>query len=198
MRQFYSVPVPGSNMKRRNLISPLVLLAGLFFVLLMVSCSKEGPAGADGAPGPKGDPGTGSSSVIYSDWLDVPFKADTIHTASGRIDTIGYYADIEAPKLTLELLGTADVKVYINTSDVTDPRIISLPYFGGNGGYIEVTSTAKTISIYSNMDVSTYFSQGRKYYQFRYMIVPGNTKADAAVVNWADYAEAKAYLKLED
>ena len=113
-------------MKRRNLASLLVLLSGLFFIFLMTSCSKDGsdgPQGPAGPVGPKGDAGSGD--VIYSAWLDVPFKPDTVHTAGGTIDTVGYYATIDVPKLTLELLNTADVQVYINSNDASDPTIYS-------------------------------------------------------------------------
>lgn len=190
-------------MKRSNLISPLVLLSGLFFVMLMTSCSKEGgagpqgPAGADGPAGPKGDAASGT--VIYSSWLDVPYKPDTIHRANGTIDTVGYYALIDAPKLTLALLNTADVKVYINTNDPSDPVIYPLPYNAPSGIYITVTAYTQKIQLYANANLSTVISNGKKYQQYRYMIVPGNTQSRSATsVNWSDYAAVKVYLGLKD
>ncbi|QEC44590.1 hypothetical protein [Pseudobacter ginsenosidimutans] len=188
-------------MKRRTLSSPLVLLSGLLFVMFLVSCSKEGPAGAEGPAGPPGPKGEGvADGVIYSDWLDVKYKPDTIHTAGGSIDTIGYYADIEVPKLTKEMLSIADVKAYINSSDITDPVIYSLPYSSGNGLYIQMSAYEKTISLYSNGDVGTVLdNKGKKFQQYRYMIVPGNAKANsAAQVKWPEYETVKAYLKLND
>jgi hypothetical protein len=200
-------------MKRLNLISPLVLLSGLFFVMFMISCGKDGsdgpagptgptgPTGAPGPAGPKGDAGSGSGSgnVIYSEWLDVSFKADTLHLANGKIDTIGFYAIIDAPKLTVELLGTADVKAYINTSDASDPVIYPLPYFAASGLNIRMTVYKQTIELYSNADVGTVITNGKKYQQYRYMIVPGNVEArSAAPVNWSDYTAVKAYLGLKD
>lgn len=177
-------------MKRRYL-SPLVLLSGLFFIVFMMSCSKQG------ATGPKGDAGT---SVIYSDWLDVAYKPDTVHTAGGGIDTLGYYATIAAPKLTLEMLNTADVKVYINSSNATDPVIYSLPYNSASGLYIEVSAYTQTIQLYSNAQLSTTTDgNGKKIQQYRYMIVPGNTTARAVTsVNWGDYSAVKTYLGLKD
>ncbi|MBO9682899.1 MAG: hypothetical protein J7502_09575 [Flavisolibacter sp.] len=203
MRQFFFVLVPCSTIKRRNLISPLVLLSGLFFVMFMLSCGKEGPAGADGPAGPAGPPGPKgdgvAGGVIYSDWLDVPFKPDTVHKAGGKIDTIGYYANIDAPKLTKTMLSTADLKVYINSSDATDPQIYSLPYSAKSGLYIQVTAVEKVISLYSNGDVGTVTANGKKYQQYRYMIVPGNTAANSAPeVKWPEYETVKAYLKLND
>ncbi|BAV07305.1 hypothetical protein [Filimonas lacunae] len=182
-------------MKRRNLISPLVLLSGLFFVVFLVSCSKEG------AQGPAGPAGTSGDSVFYSDWLDVSYKADTIHTSGGGIDTIGYYATINVPKLTLALLNTADVKVYINSQDATNPVVFSLPYYSATSGlYIQASTSVQTIDLYSNANVGTFLSNsGVKYQQYRYMIVPGNTHARKVdSVNWSDYAAVKAYLGLKD
>ncbi|SIS91667.1 hypothetical protein SAMN05421788_10271 [Filimonas lacunae] len=191
---FYAVNT-NSDMKRRNLISPLVLLSGLFFVVFLVSCSKEG------AQGPAGPAGTSGDSVFYSDWLDVSYKADTIHTSGGGIDTIGYYATINVPKLTLALLNTADVKVYINSQDATNPVVFSLPYYSATSGlYIQASTSVQTIDLYSNANVGTFLSNsGVKYQQYRYMIVPGNTHARKVdSVNWSDYAAVKAYLGLKD
>jgi hypothetical protein len=187
-------------MKTRNLISPLALLSGLFFVMFMISCGKDGadgPAGPAGPAGPKGDAGSGD--VIYSAWLDVPFKADTIHLANGKIDTVGYYATIDVPKLTLALLSTADVKVYINTDETGDPLIYPLPYSAASGLNIQMVAYTQTIELYSNADVGTVIVNGKKYQQYRYMIVPGNAQArSAAPVNWSDYTAVKAYLGLKD
>ena len=191
-------------MKRPILISPLVLLSGLFFVLFMISCGKDGKDGANGADGatgpagPKGDAGS-SGNVIYSAWLDVPYLPDTVHRVGGKIDTIGYYASISAPKLTQALLSTADVKVFFNANDVTDPVIYPLPYVAPTGLNIRFLAYTQNIQLDANGDVSTYTNNGKKYYQYRYMIVPGNNQARAAApVNWSDYAAVKAYLGLKD
>lgn len=190
-------------MKRRNLVYPVVLLSGLFLITLMASCGKDGSAGPEGPIGPAGPQGpkgdNASGTVIYSAWLDVPFKPDTIHLANGTIDTVGFYAVIDAPKLTLALLSTADLKVYVNTNDATDPVIYSLPYNGNSGLYIQLSAYTQKIELYSNADVGTTIANGKKYQQYRYMIVPGNTQSrSAAPVNWSDYAAVKAYLGLKD
>lgn len=189
-------------MKRRCIISPLVLLSVLFFVMFMISCGKDGADGAVGAQGPAGPAGpqgVAGTAVIYSDWLDVPFKPDTVHKAGGRIDTIGYYAVIDAPKLTKALLSTAEVKVYINASDASDPVIYSLPIRFNSGLTVEASAYTQTIQLYSNGDLTTKTSNGKKYQQFRYMIVPGNTQArSATTINWSNYAEVKEYLGLKD
>jgi hypothetical protein len=168
--------------------------------MFMISCGKDGATGPAGPVGPAGDTSTSSGTVIYSDWLDVPYKPDTIHNANGSIDTVGFYAIIDAPKLTKALLSTADVKVYINTSNTSDPLIYSLPYNAQSGIYIDVAAYTQKIQLYSNADVGTALANdGTKYQQYRYMIVPGNTGAKSATpVNWSDYAKVKAYLGLKD
>ncbi len=181
----------------------LVLLSGLFILMFMISCSKEGPAGPTGPAGPAGPAGpkgdSNSGSVIYSGWLDVPYKPDTLHRAGGKIDTLGYFAIIDAPKLTLDLLSTAEVKVYLNSSDPSDPVVYSLPYVGTSGLNIQVSVYKQKIQLYANGDVSTFTNNGKKYQQYRYMIVPGNVQArSAASVNWSDYASVKLYLGLND
>ncbi|WP_431213394.1 hypothetical protein ACQ86N_00125 [Puia sp. P3] len=192
---------------KRLCLSPLVL-SGLFLVIFIVSCGKQGgtgPAGATGATGPAGPAGpagpkgdSASGSVIYSDWMDVNFLPDTVHTA-GKIDTIGYYAIISVPKLTTAMLSNSDVKVYINTSDITNPLIYPLPYSGTSGLNIELSAYAQNIQLYSNGQVSTVTSNGKKIQQYRYMIVPGNTKASTGSnVKWSDYTAVKAFLGLND
>lgn len=183
----------------------LILLASAVF--LVSACSKDGDpgpagtAGEKGDKGDKGDPGApGTNGIIYSDWLDVKYEADTIHTAGGGIDTIGYYALIDAPKLTAQLLATADVKVYINLNDASDPVIAPLPYVEQSGIVIRFVASAGELTIDANVDPSTYTASGKKYLQHRYMIVPGGTVARQAGtdVNWNDYSAVKAYLGLKD
>lgn len=193
------------NMKKRSLVFRLAVVLPLFFFVFLISCGKDGATGPSGPEGPAGPAGpggeNGSGSVIYSEWLDLAYNADTIHTAGGGIDTIGYYATIDAPKLSLEMLNTADVKVYINVNDTTDPTIYSLPYYSPFSG-ISIMATAYTqkIDLYSNADVGTVLgNDGRKYQQYRYMIVPGNVPATSnASVNWSDYKAVKSYLGLKD
>lgn len=187
----------------------LILLASAIF--LVNACSKDGsagPAGATGAngekgdKGDKGDPGTpGTTGIIYSDWLDVKFEADTVHLSGGGIDTIGYFAFIDAPKLTQEALTTADVRVYINLGDATDPTIALLPYVEESGIVIRFIAYKGTLELTSNVDAGTYIdNRSVKRLQYRYMIAPGGTAARKAGhdINWNDYNAVKAYLGLKD
>jgi len=179
---------------KRDYLSPLVRLSGFFLVMFIMSCGKQGATGPAGPAGPKGD--SASGTVYYSDWLDLTYQADTIHNAQGKIDTIGYYAIIEAAKLTAAMLNTADVRVFINSNDASDPVIYSLPYNGASGLYIEAYVYTQKIELYSNAQMSTVSTGGKKIQQYRYMIVPGNSKI--TVTDWSNYAAVKAYLRIKD
>ncbi|WP_123864726.1 hypothetical protein [Chitinophaga barathri] len=176
-------------------------------VLFIAACGKDGdtgpagadgPAGAKGDKGDKGDPGDGGATIIYSDWMDMNYEPDTIHLANGQIDTLGFFADMEVPKLTKTMLATADVKVYINLNTAADPVITPLPYADESGIIIRFLAHEGTLAFYSNIDARTFMNgNGDKFQQYRYMIVPGNT-AGRQAVNWKNYAEVKAYLGLKD
>jgi len=182
--------------------------------LLYMSCSKDGPAGPQGEPGPagadgaagpagpkgdQGDPGT--ANVIYSEWLDVGFDADTVMTGA-TIDTIGYYGGMDAPKLDQTILTTGEMKVYVNLGTAADPNVVPMPYYDVYSNInITVNFVPQAILLYSNANVGTLVdnSSGDKYQQYRYILIPGGTTARMAKkVDWNNYKEVKAYLKLKD
>jgi len=192
-------------MKQVNTLTTLCFVA--VFALVIASCSKDGPAGpagaagpagpagAAGATGPKGD--TGVANVIYSPWLDATYTADTIHTGA-IIDTIGFYYLAAAPKLTNAILTTGEIKVYINLESAATPRIVPLPYFDPYFGIsVNPTFSNALITLYSNLNVSTYTDTGIKYQQWRYILIPGGKPARSAI-DWNNYAEVKKYLNLTD
>ena len=179
----------------------------VIIAMLFTACSKEGPKGdqgANGSPGPAGPagpagPGGTTSNVIYSDWLDLKFKPDTVIQGGGKIDTLGYYSDINATKITNDLLSNGEIKVYINTANATNPVIIPLPYFSpASNLYINPTFFAGGIELYSNGDMSTTTSNNQKIYQYRYVIVPGSvaTTSQNKSINWNNYSEVKSLLNL--
>lgn len=185
-------------------IAALLLVVAIGFS----SCSKEGPEGPQGAQGPAGPTGAngaqgpaGTANVIYSDWLDVTFSADTVHNGA-KIDTIGFYTAIEAPKLTSDILATGDMKVYVNLDAADDPYIAPLPYFSiYDGVTIESKFYSGTIELYSNINAGTIQTQnGKKYQQYRYILIPGGTSArkSSVTVDWNDYNAVKKYLNLKD
>lgn len=196
-------------MKAKSSLTFLVSLVTIAFVF--TQCQKgdvgpagpAGPAGAagtagpGGATGPKGD--TGTANVIYSPWLDVDYEADTVHNGA-LIDTVGFYATIAAAKLTNAILNSGEVKVYLNFGTATTPVITALPYFDIYSlASIEAYFLLQQIFLYSTVDGSTQTVSGQKYYQYRYILIPGSVPSGRIKhVDWNNYNEVKAFLGLTD
>ncbi|MBW8686186.1 hypothetical protein [Chitinophaga rhizophila] len=192
-----------------NIIGCLMLA----LTLLTVSCGKDGDTGPQGEQGPAGPQGPGgpagpagpqgpegSANVIYSEWLDVVYEADTNHLSGGGIDTVGYFAVIEVPKLDLNMLTNGEIKVYLNGFSAADPTVIPLPYFNVYTGLsINPSFYLNTIEMYSNGDISTVVDNaGTKYQQYRYVLIPGGEEARKAKIDWNNYEQVKTYLGLKD
>jgi hypothetical protein len=159
---------------------------------------EQGANGANGAQGPKGD--TGTANVIYSSWLDVTFTADTVHNGT-VIDTIGFYANIEAAKLDSAILAQGEIKVYLNVGTSSDPFVYPLPYFDVYSGIsVSPAFLINDIYLYADANASTVTQNGEKYLQYRYILIPGGTPGDLVVhqPDWNNYQEVKAYLGLKD
>ena len=80
----------------------------------------EGIRGDTGLQGPAGPPGAtgerGPSNVIYSDWID---PASLLTTTDGRLE-------INAPKLTAEILDQGEVYVYLRNPSSTTGTVYLL------------------------------------------------------------------------
>ena len=182
----------------------------LAITIIIASCSKDGPAGPAGAAGPQGSPGAngangaagpagaagaaGTANVIYSAWLTVLFKPDTVRTA-GVLDTVGFFVDIAAPKLDINILDKGEIKVYVRIGDAANPSVFPLPFLSVNSSvYIDVSYSIGTISLYSNGNLSAL--------PFRYVLIPGGTTARPApggkTIDWNNYKEVQKYLGLKD
>ncbi len=210
------LPFKSKIMRQKTLrISGLLLVAFAFF---LASCSKTGPAGpagatgATGATGPAGPAGpSGSTGILYSPWLNVQFS---------QVFDTNWVASIVAPALTDSILNSGEVKVYFNAgSDSTGNQfVLPLPVFEP---YLFTDSTGKnsitlminsyfsdtTITIVSNEDISSFVdNSGYHNWQFRYIIIPGGTKTSLPnsisgakdAIDWNNYSQVKAYLKLPD
>ncbi len=190
----------------------LVIILSLAVSSILVQCKKgdpgpagpagsngtQGPAGSAGPQGPKGDSGT--ANVIYSTWLDVNFVPDTIHSGTA-IDTIGYYADINAAKLDSAIISGGEMKVYLNAKTSISPDVFPLPYFDIYSNLsISPEFFIGRIHLYSNADASTYTQDQLKYLQYRYILIPGGvtTGRFAKIINWNNYNEVKNLLGLND
>ncbi len=180
----------------------------LVAMVLFNSCAKTGPAGTTGATGatgaagpagpagPAGVPGApGTANVIYSEWLDVTYKPDTIHTGS-VIDTLGYYSDLTATKLTADILSKGEIKVYWNQGSTASPGVVPIPYFDGNF-LINPYFFVQRIQLYANANLGTRTSNNAKIFQYRYILIPGGAPA-RSMIDWSKYSEVQKYLNLKD
>lgn len=181
----------------------------MVMAVFVVSCSKDGPAGpqgeqgeqgeqgADGPAGPEGPQGEpGTANVIYSEWLNVVY--DTIFLS--ETDT-AYITEIEAPRLTPEMLSNCEVKIYANFGTAADPFIFALPVADIlRGIFITPVFLEGTIELTANLDFSTAQDENDDLFgQYRYIIIPGGTAARTAKeVDWNDYNAVKKYLNLKD
>jgi hypothetical protein len=190
-------------MKRTNLWSLRQVLYFLLAMTLTVSACKKGdtgPAGEKGEKGETGDTGdkgskgdAGTANVLYSSWLDLSFRQST--------QTPGlYFTQIQEARITDDLLSTGEVKVYINVNLANDKVVTALPYTEGTytvkpffvNGIIELQANG-------NFSTGTDATSGQKYFQYRYVIIPGgaHVRSDKSI-NWNNYSEVKAYLGLKD
>lgn len=180
-------------MTNKPLLYPLIVL---FSLSVLFACKKgdqgdpgpAGPAGPGGAQGPAGPAGT--ANVIYSDWLDVVFEPND--------DSTNWSATIAAPKLSNDILNQGEIKVYINFGTSAEPFVFPLPYFDGQT-IINPLFFADTIGLISTVDASTQEDSGDKFFQYRYVLIPGGeVAAMPANINLDRYADVKRYFKLKD
>jgi hypothetical protein len=187
----------------RKKIHFLPYILSMAMVMILFSCKKgdtgpagpagpTGAAGSAGASGPAGPAGAaGTANVIYSNWIDTAtWKADTIHNGS-VIDTLGYYANIRAPKLDTAILNRGEIKVYVNANTTASPVVFPLPYDDGSL-FISPVFFTNTIQLYSNAKLTGV--------PFRYILIPGGTPSGrmANAINWNNYSEVQKYLGLKD
>lgn len=196
----------------------LLLALPLFFA----SCSKTGPAGPAGPAGPQGPAGaagapgaagaqgakgdTGTANVIYSAWLDVQFRPITAPDSAGTgTDTLAWSAEIPAPQLVDSILNSGTIKVYLNagSDSVGGQFVVPLPIYDAFvvGAIVNPYFSNQLITLVSTTNLSTVTNSGNKYYQFRYILIPGGVASGRrpnGTINWNDYQQVKKYLGLKD
>lgn len=194
----------------------------LVTTLIITSCSKEGSAGAPGATGPAGPSGPagsagapgatgatgaiGTANVIYSDWIDT-VKYQSLNPANP--DSSAWIAQIDAPRLVDSIINQGDIKVYLNlgSDSLNDQLVVSLPindpYLIGDA--INPYYQSLAITLIASFDESSFTLRGFHHFQYRYILIPGGIKTPRGTngsansgINWDDYKQVKAYLKLKD
>ncbi|MEJ7680561.1 MAG: hypothetical protein WKG06_22450 [Segetibacter sp.] len=75
-----------------------------------------------------------------------------------------------------------------------------MPFTTTSGVLINPLFSTGLISLSSNVDASTVTENGKKYLQYRYVLIPGGTAAGRKPngINWNNYEEVKKYLGLKD
>jgi hypothetical protein len=175
-------------------------LVVLSLSLLLTGCSKgkdgvAGPAGPAGTAGPTGP--AGSPNVIYSAWLDVSYSPVAFDTAG---TTGGYVAKITANNLVDSVLQKGTIMTYVNYGTVAKSDILALPY---TDIVYNVTITpdysAQLIELISNANMSTQTdsTSGNKYFQYRYIVIPGGI-AGRSAIDWKNYSQVVKYLGIKD
>lgn len=170
-----------------------LFVACMFSLALGMTSCKKGDAGPVGPKGEKGDSGVaGNAGIIYSAWADATFSLAS--------DNATYFVDIDVPKITPAILNSGDVKVYTQYYTSSGELIVMpLPFF--NGTFIlNVSIFAGGIEIYGNSNFSSSTDDnGKKSFQYRYVIIPGGqAAARKAGIDWNNYEQVKAYLHLQN
>ncbi len=182
-----------------------LLLLTTVTVLSFSQCSKDsdgeaGPKGEQGEQGPKGDKGDkgdkGTANVIYSDWITVK-KADWARYMLSQ----GLYHDIDAPKLTNDILNKGVVLVYMNRSGVKAlPYAYQLHSGGGRIIYEFEISKGKIKLFHYDDDGSNQKTPTSHDAKFRYVLIPGGVKArrSAPLPDFNDYEAVAAYYGIPE
>jgi Tfp pilus assembly protein PilW len=172
----------------------------LFAITLLFVACKKGDTGPEGPPGPQGPKGdSATANIIYSPWLDVTYSADTLHVGS-VIDTIGFYANVTATKLSSTIISGGEIKIYMNLGTAASPDVVSLPYIDVfTGVSVSPEFLVQKIFLYANTNASTVTKSGAKYLQYRYILVPGVVPARKSTQpDWNNYNQVKTYYHLND
>ncbi|MCS3800345.1 hypothetical protein [Niastella sp. OAS944] len=179
----------------KQIFSVLSVTCVAFFTLFLsttnVSCKK----GDDGA---KGD--TGTANVMFSGWQDVLFNP--VKNTAG--DTIAFTAEVAASKINKAILDSGTVKVYLNVGSPTTPSVFALPitdYYALAGvENINLYFSIGKINLYATGDASSFTDAGVKYWQYRYVIIPGGVRVPngRSALNWNDYNAVKQFYNIPD
>ncbi len=156
------------------------------------SRGEKGAKGDQGAPGAKGDRGPagprgeqgppGTANVIYSEWIKLDFNDGSP------------WRTLEAPKITQEVLNTADIAVYGRSYGTTYYKLNYESYDG-----LTVTADFEVGGIVIQYRDQLLFQPDHFFEnnEFRYVIIPGGVKASMRL-NLNDYGMVRNALNLVD
>ena len=111
-------------------------------VVLVSSCTKEGPEGPQGPQGQAGTPGqqgpagpqgqTGTTNVFYSDWITINLKS----TSNPDI----FVQEIKSASLTADIVNSGVVLMYYQFADFVYPLPLKPMWFSYEAGRILLLS----------------------------------------------------------
>jgi hypothetical protein len=165
--------------KAPSIRTTLLQLASFFLIALLALSCKKGDTGPAGAKG--------TANVIYSDWFTpASYTKDTV------FGTYGFSADKAVTALTQQIVDSGTVIVFGKldgyvTSVWPTAQVSALPisitYMDGAAPNIDTWSALITTGNLRIRLVSSLNAYGgiSNAHQFRYIIIPGGTKATASV-----------------
>lgn len=209
-RTFFAIVLPNQDIRAFFMIlvcesmkmMKKLLLAGLMAVCFagLWACEgpqgPAGPAGETGAQGPAGPQGptgaTGTANVIYSNWQ-----------AAGTWQTVNVfgvnrsYIDINAPRLTQEILDRGVVLVYVKlTTDNNQVRQLPVTVYAQfTEELIDFSLIVNRIRVWSTPIKPPVPPSSN--YEFRYVLIPGG-QAGRMSYETLTYDEAKEQFNLAD
>jgi len=165
-------------------------------LICVVSCKKgddgavgpAGPAGAAGVAGPTGP--IGAANVIYSDWFTAsPWIKDTVFdifrfSYTKVVTGITQSIIDSGTVITVGKLNGYNTLVWPSTQVAQMPIIISYKFSPGGITYTDTWSALVTPGNLTIRFVNdqNYYNSISTSHEFRYIIIPGGVKANAAAV----------------
>ena len=88
----------------------------------------------------------------------------------------------------------------VSNAPATKPVIMSLPIYDAFfvGAIINPIFSRQKITLAASNDVSSFTQNGTKFFQYRYVLIPGGTNAGRTSIDWNNYEQVKKYLGLKD
>ncbi len=156
----------------------------LFFaaLLMLASCTKEGPVGPQGAAGAPGNANVKSSTATISNWLSLNNE---------------YYADIPVPAITQDIVNKGAVLVYrLNApGSYSQLPITTFPGSTYNRTTEAVHSVGSVRIVVYDSDGTLPGAQGTQ--SFKIVVIAPSARTANPNLNWDNYEAVKTRFNLD-